>query len=153
DAFGIGVDRSHAALRIASANADRMGFGDRARFLQGDWGQPIDGLFDLILCNPPYIAEGEVLMPEVARYEPAMALRAGPDGLAAFRAVLPHIARMLPSHGVALVEAGLGQSQQVEDIAIASALAATWHHDLAGRRRACALRPSHGGLGKPIRAG
>jgi release factor glutamine methyltransferase len=152
-AFGIGADRSFPALAIAAANAARLGFGGRAAFLQADWGQPLAGSFDLILCNPPYIAEDEALMPEVALHEPEAALRAGADGLAAFPQVIREMARLLAPDGLGVLEIGVGQSAAVEGLAGADGFAVEWHEDLAGRPRAGALRRQTGGLGKPQQPG
>ena len=64
-------------------------------FRLGDWGDGLDERFDLILCNPPYVEDGAALPPDVARWEPAAALYAGPDGLDAYRALAPQLARLL----------------------------------------------------------
>ena len=76
----------------------------------GDWAEGLDGRFDLILCNPPYVEDGAALPPDVARWEPAAALFAGPDGLDAYRALAPRLARLLAPGGVACVEIGAGQA-------------------------------------------
>ncbi len=81
---GVGVDASAAALRVAAANAERLGFGARATFVHGGW-DAVAGMFDLVLCNPPYIASGEALPRDVADWEPHAALFAGADGLADYR--------------------------------------------------------------------
>lgn len=153
EAFGVGVDRSPAALAVAAANAARLGLASRTAFLASDWGQALGGRFDLILCNPPYVAEGEALMPEVAEHEPRLALRAGADGLDAYRALLPDLPRLLAPGGVAILEVGFGQAGAVAELAHGAGLSDRWHRDLAGRPRAGALRLAQGGLGKPERAG
>jgi len=141
-AWGIGIDVSPEALRIAAQNADRLGLSRRARFVCGDWGAAVDGSFDLILCNPPYITTGELanLAPEVARYEPRTALDGGADGLAAYRNLLPQFSRLLRSDGVALVEIGAGQSADVAAIAKKSGLhLSRVHPDLSGIQRCLAV--------------
>src|SRR4051812_15738257 len=69
-AAGIGSDTSRQALSYASANARRLGFEPRTDFRIGDWAKGIDERFDLILCNPPYVAEGAELGPGVREFEP-----------------------------------------------------------------------------------
>ncbi len=118
DATGLGVDVSPAALAVARLNARALGLEGRARFLLSDWGGGIDadeGRFDLIVANPPYVADGEFagLDPEVARFEPRLALSGGPDGLDCTRAMVPQITRLLAPGGLALVEVGAGQAQPV----------------------------------------
>ena len=89
-AFGMGVDRSEAAARLARDNARDLGLSGRSAFLCGDWAAAIDARYDLVLSNPPYIAAADVsgLMPDVAAYEPRAALDGGADGLVAYRAIL-----------------------------------------------------------------
>jgi release factor glutamine methyltransferase len=77
-ATGIGIDASPEALAYARRNAQRLGFADRAGFRLGDWDDGLDGRFDLILCNPPYVERGAPLSPDVAAWEPAAALYAPP---------------------------------------------------------------------------
>ncbi|MGC1164585.1 MAG: peptide chain release factor N(5)-glutamine methyltransferase, partial [Solirubrobacterales bacterium] len=82
------TDTSAAALAGAGANAERLGLGDRVRFLVGT--VPDKETFDLVLANLPYVEETAwaSLQPEVTEWEPREALLAGPDGLAAYRALL-----------------------------------------------------------------
>jgi release factor glutamine methyltransferase len=77
DATGLGIDVSRQALTYASANARRLGFESRVKLAQGNWAAGLLEKFDLILCNPPYIAEGAELGPGVREYEPDEALFAG----------------------------------------------------------------------------
>ncbi|MEM7644192.1 MAG: peptide chain release factor N(5)-glutamine methyltransferase [Pseudomonadota bacterium] len=95
-ATGIGTDISSAALDVAWRNADRVGVADRVTFGQADWLRGVAGRFDLIVSNPPYIAEAEMadLQPEVRDWEPHLALTPGGDGLAAYRI----LARDAPAH-------------------------------------------------------
>jgi len=141
-AQGIGIDVSPEAIRIAVDNADRLDLADRVRFVCGDWGTALEGSFDLILCNPPYIATAELmtLAPEVARYEPRTALDGGADGLEAYLNFLPQLFRLLRSDGVALVEIGAGQTTDVTAIAINSGLHVSQvYRDLAGIQRCLAV--------------
>ncbi len=123
-AWGLGVDRAPGALEAARRNAETHGLGGRARFLAGDWGSALTAGWDVILCNPPYVRSGEIagLAPEVARFEPPAALDGGPDGLGAYRRVLPEIARLLAPGGLAAVELGLGQAEWVAGLARDSGL-------------------------------
>ena len=101
-----------------------------------------DGLaetFDLILCNPPYIADGAELGPGVAEYEPDEALFAGEHGLDAYRALGPQLPRLLEKGGLAAVEIGLDQSEAVTGLLARDGLQARVAADLAGRPRALLL--------------
>jgi len=115
DASGLGVDRSEAALAVAAGNAERLGLDRRSRFLLSDWFAAIDGRFDCIVCNPPYIASGEFagLDPEVARFEPVTALDGGADGLDDYRRLAGRIPNHLQPDGIAAFEVGAGQAQKV----------------------------------------
>ena len=141
-AFGIGVDRNAAAVALAAANANALGLAARAAFAAGDWGAAIGAQFDLILCNPPYIATGDVagLMPEVAGFEPRSALDGGADGLAAYREVVREMPRLLRRGGAAVLELGVGQEPAVAELARISGLASVSRPDLAGIARALVVR-------------
>lgn len=141
-ATGLGVDASEAALKVAAENAQRLGLADRAQFRAGDWGRGLAERFDLILCNPPYIARSEraSLPPEVLRHDPPPALFAGSDGLDAYRVLLPDIPRLLAPAGAALFEIGATQADAVSEIARAVGLnVAEVRRDLAGRDRCVVL--------------
>jgi release factor glutamine methyltransferase len=118
------TDISDAALEVARRNARRHGCENRIEFLHGDEFAAIPcshPKFDLILCNPPYIRDDEIarLQPEVARYEPSMALRGGNDGLDFYRHIAASAGSFLrpvdPSAtgGEVIVEVGAGQAAQV----------------------------------------
>jgi len=149
-AWGIGLDRDAAALAAAASNAGRLGLAGQAAFVASDWGAALSGNWDVILCNPPYIRTGHIdeLAPEVARFEPRSALDGGSDGLAAYRRVVPEIARLLAPDGLAAVELGAGQDAEVADMARDGGLEP--RHclpDLAGIRR-CLLLGHHLGRQK-----
>jgi release factor glutamine methyltransferase len=139
-AWGLGVDRSAAALDVARANAAAAGLAPRAAFVRGDWGAALGGRFDLILANPPYVAAGDPIDPAVAAHEPAQALFAGADGLCAYRALLPDVARLLAPDGLAVLELGAGQAAAVARLAAAQGLTGGVRQDLAGEARALGLR-------------
>lgn len=144
DASGLGIDSSDVALGYARANAAALGLSDRAELRLGDWAAGIDGKFDLILCNPPYIGGSEALMPDVAAHEPGAALFAGADGLDDYRRIVPQIPALLASGGAAIVEIGWTQSAAVTALANAAGLAATLHRDLGGRDRVLLLEVNGG---------
>ncbi|MBI1172817.1 peptide chain release factor N(5)-glutamine methyltransferase [bacterium] len=114
DATGLGTDLSDAALRVAARNAARHGL-TRAKFALSNWFRRIEGRFDLIVSNPPYIAAAEMphLSPEVRGWEPASALTPGGDGLAAYRAIAAGLAAHLQPGGRVLLEIGPTQGAAV----------------------------------------
>lgn len=143
NAWGVGVDRSAAAIEVARGNAVSHGFGDRAAFLVGDWADALAARFDLILSNPPYIRRPDLagLPPEVRDYDPAGALDGGDDGLDAYRRILPQLAPLLAPDGLAILEIGAGQGDPVAALADASGLSQVDRRaDLAGIERALVLR-------------
>ena len=114
-ALGVGVDISAGALAVARANGVRLGLAGRARFVRGDWGRALAGAWDLIVANPPYVDAGEfdTLAPEIARFEPRLALVGGADPLACYRALAPDVARLLAPGGSAALEVGADQAPRV----------------------------------------
>ena len=139
EATGVGTDVSRRAMSYASANARRLGFEGRLKLKLGDWAEGIKESFDLILCNPPYIAEGAELGPGVREYEPDEALFAGESGLDAYRALAPQLPRLLNKGGLAAVEIGIGQAQPVTALLARDGLAARVANDFADRERAVLL--------------
>ncbi|WP_447749984.1 peptide chain release factor N(5)-glutamine methyltransferase [Sphingopyxis fribergensis] len=139
DAQGLGVDASETAIAFAARNADDIGANQRARFLFGDWAAGLEGQFDLILCNPPYIADSEALMPDVATHEPADALFAGADGLDDYRRIIPELARLLAPRGIAILEIGATQRILVTSLAETAGFAVQCRRDLGNRDRALLL--------------
>lgn len=135
-ATGIGVDSSKEALAYARKNAERLGLANRAHFRRGDWAKGISEQFDLVLINPPYVAEGEELGPGVAEFEPAEALFAGEEGLAEYRRLAPELARLIAPGGLAAIEIGHGQADSVNQLLEAEGLQGRLARDLAGRPRA-----------------
>ena len=132
-ATGIGIDASPAALSIARTNAARIA-PDRAEMRHGDW-RGTGAAFDLVLCNPPYVEEGDVLPDEVACFEPASALYAGVDGLDDYRAIAPVLAQQIAPGGVACVEIGAMQGASAGPLFAAAGLQVALRQDLAGRDR------------------
>ncbi len=143
DAWGVGVDLAEGAAGLARRNAQRAGLDGRAAFVCADWAAPLAGQFDLVLANPPYIDSATIpaLMPEVAWYEPALALDGGTDGLHAYRALAAALPGLLSPRGVAILEVGVGQADAVAEIARAACLQpGPARHDLGGIARALPLR-------------
>ena len=144
---GVGIDRSPEALAIAARNARSHTRG--VMLLRRDWHEPgwTRGLgrFDLILANPPYVEDDAPIEPDVRRWEPAGALFAGPAGLDDYRVLIPQLPELLTESGVAVLEIGATQAEQVTEIAAQSGFACELHRDLADRPRALVLRL---GLGK-----
>lgn len=133
-ATGVGIDASPAALAIARANADRLGMADRARFLAGGWDGD-GGVHDLILCNPPYVEADADLPSEVADWEPASALFAGPDGLDDYRVIAPLLRTQMTPGGIAVIEIGWTQAEAVTALLVAAGMTCALHRDLAGNAR------------------
>lgn len=139
DATGLGVDVSRGALSYAAANARRLGFENRVKLVQGDWAEGLVEKFDLILCNPPYIAEGAELGPGVAEYEPDEALFAGKEGLDAYSALAPQLPRLLAKRGLAAIEMAPDQAASVGKLLTRDGLTSRVAEDLAGRPRSLLL--------------
>jgi release factor glutamine methyltransferase len=142
-ASGVGVDISEAALAVATANARAHRLSDRAEFRLGDWTAGGEGEFDVVLSNPPYVASSAIdaLAPEVARYEPRLALDGGGDGLDAYRAIVAGLGRMLAPGGAFAFEVGHGQAEAVRALAYAAGLSAdVVRRDLSGAPRVVAGR-------------
>lgn len=146
-ARALAVDLSAKACAVASANFARCGVGDRAATVRGEWADAIDGAFDLVVSNPPYIRSSEIggLAPEVRLHDPALALDGGADGLDCYRRISCDLVRLLAPRGLALLEIGAGRGEDVcallaaEDLEIAEIRC-----DIAGHERvvAAAARPT-----------
>ena len=115
DALGVGVDVSTNALEIAQQNANNLGVADRAQFIRSDWFNGVEGSYDLIVSNPPYIDEQEwqTLDPEPKNWEPKIALTPGPDGLVPYRILAEQASEILNDGGWLMVEIGWQQGQAV----------------------------------------
>lgn len=120
-AQGLGTDLSPAALSVARTNATSLGLSSRARFLASDWFSEVQGRYDLITSNPPYIAADEMatLAPEVRDWEPHLALTPGGDGLDAYRAIARGAGARLMAGGRLLLEIGPTQGAAVTALLVA----------------------------------
>lgn len=139
-ATGVGIDVSPPALAVARENADRFALSARCLFRLGSWGKGIEGTFDILISNPPYIESGVVpgLEPEVADYDPLLALDGGADGLDAYRALIPDMARLAAKGAFAALEVGLGQ-----DVAVSRLLGESGFGEIA-------VMPDLGGIGRVV---
>jgi release factor glutamine methyltransferase len=140
NALGVGTDISADALRTAEANAVHLKLADRARFIRCDYAAGLSGTFDLIASNPPYVRSADIagLATEVRDHDPLLALDGGPDGLDAYRALIPQSAALLATGGNLVVETGQGQSSAIETLMTASGLTVDSRpkNDMAGIFRA-----------------
>lgn len=140
NATGVGIDISPLALAMAKENAEGLGLASRCLFRMGSWGKGIEGTFDILISNPPYIESGVVpgLEPEVADYDPLLALDGGVDGLDAYRALMPDMARLADKGGFAALEVGMGQ-----DVAVSRLLGEAGFGEIA-------VLPDLGGIGRVV---
>lgn len=142
NAFGVGSDISAGALLVASDNASRLAL-TRARFVACNMAAALRGPFDMIVCNPPYIASGDIaaLTPEVRDFDPRGALDGGSDGLDFYRAIASAAPALLAPGGTLIVELGTGQAQPVSGLLAAAGLAPLAPRpDLMGMPRALAAQ-------------
>lgn len=143
NARGRGIDCSSDAVEAAVDNALRLGLADRATFSVGNWGEGLDGPFDLLVSNPPYIPSADIagLSKEVRANDPMAALDGGDDGLTAYRDIARETLRLLGSDGVAFWELGIGQSEDVSSIASDAGLEVCGlHADLGGVARVLGVK-------------
>lgn len=147
-ATGTGTDLSDPALAVARENAGALGLARRARFQRADWFAGVAGRFDLIVSNPPYIAEAEIagLAPEVREWEPRGALTPGGDGLGAYRAIAAGAGARLMAGGRLILEIGPGQARAVAALLVAQGFPPPEvRRDLDGRDRVViAMKPGDG---------
>lgn len=147
EATGLAIDIDPDALSVARRNAGRHGLAGRTRLQLASWLDGIDGRFDLIVSNPPYIESARIgrLEPEVARYDPRRALDGGLDGLDAYRALIGSAAKRLSPGGWLALEVGCDQSGKVRQFIelqadkLDPASVQIWP-DLAGMPRCVAAR-------------
>jgi release factor glutamine methyltransferase len=142
-ARGVGVDISAGAADLARRNVEACGLAGRAEIRVGDWTKGVEGPFDLIVSNPPYIARADLsrLPREVLNFDPRLALDGGIDGLDAYRRILPESRSLLSGGAWLMVEIGAGQAADVLAIAERSGFVdAAPEKDLAGLDRVVAAR-------------
>lgn len=138
-AAGLGIDLSRQAISYATANARRLGIDERAEFRRGHWANGLTERYDLILCNPPYVADLADVGPGIAEHEPHEALFAGPDGLDNYRILAEQLPRLISRGGLAAIEIGFDQGATATALLRQDGLIASIARDLAGRDRAILL--------------
>lgn len=116
-ASGMATDISIEALRVAAGNAEQTGTANRLDLIVSDWFEKVQGKFDLIVSNPPYISKEEMntLAPELS-FEPRLALTDEGDGLSAYRKILDNAVNYLTPGGRLLVEIGWQQGDLVSQL-------------------------------------
>ncbi len=139
NAIGTGTDISRAALDVARENAARNDLAGRCTFIACDIAAGVQGPFDLIVSNPPYVVRSDIatLASEVRDYDPILALDGGIDGLNGYRAIAGHARNLLAPGGRLIVELGAGQESAVRALFTKAGLnVAAARDDLAGIPRA-----------------
>jgi release factor glutamine methyltransferase len=140
-ATGVAVDVSPAALAVARVNAAEVA--DRLQLIESNWFSHLEGRFDLIVSNPPYIPAAEVLRldVEVKDHDPHLALDGGDDGLDCYRAIASSAGNHLVENGRVVVEIGAGQQADVTGIfAVQQFQLIAQKQDLGGHVRALAFQ-------------
>ena len=117
-AMGIGVDKSKKALNVAQKNAELLNLNDRVKFQLGNWCDGLDNKFDLIVSNPPYISEKEILglSNDVINWEPRIALTQEGDGLGAYKNIINGVKNILIPNGRLIFEIGHAQGNEVSNL-------------------------------------
>ena len=148
EAEAVGTDISQEALETARRNAEINGYAARFDVLKSSWLDSVDGLFDLVLSNPPYIATEEIktLEPSVREHDPVASLDGGPDGLEAYRAIAAGAHCHLTAGGLVGVETGHDQKAAVAAIFASHGYRTVkTARDLGGRDRAMVFALAQGG--------
>ena len=152
DCIGVGVDLSETALELSMKNAEELGIRAKrvdhwdskmhedaqAVFMISDLCANVEGPFDVIISNPPYIptAEIETLDPEVKDFDPKLALDGGEDGLDLYRRLVPEAFELLRSGGHIYLEIGYNQGEAVEGLLRETGFEEVWIvKDYAGKDR------------------
>lgn len=142
-ATGTGADISPDALEVAARNLRAHGLEARATLLRSDYVEGVDGTFDVMVSNPPYIPSGDIaaLDAGVRLYDPLLALDGGADGLSPYRIVFPQIRRLLAEGGAAFFECGINQANDLVRLGQGCGLQVTGVlRDLGGVDRVVCLR-------------
>jgi release factor glutamine methyltransferase len=139
NARGVATDVSVAALHVARGNAERLKLASRCSFVACNLADGVQGRFDLIVSNPPYIARGAIALldPEVRDFDPRLALDGGADGLDAYRAIAASVPPLLAPGGRLIMELGVGQAPPVTALfEAAKFIVLSVRNDLGGIARA-----------------
>jgi len=115
---GVAIDVSDEALSITRQNANSHEVENRLTVLRGNWFDPVEGRFDIILSNPPYITDAAMdeLAAEVSGFDPDLSLRGGEDGLIAYRDIISKASHYLKADGIVFFEIGYDQGKSVSDL-------------------------------------
>lgn len=116
---GVAADFCKNALAVATQNAKNLNLDSRAKFIVSNWCENVEGEFDIILANPPYIPTAIIptLDPEVSEFEPMLALDGGEDGFNCYRSIMKSLPKVLAKTGFAAFEIGMGQQKGLEILA------------------------------------
>lgn len=148
NATGVGTDLNEETLAIARTNAERHNLADRAAFIVSDYASALEGPFDVIVSNPPYVRSADIasLAIEVHAHDPYLALDGGTDGLDGYRAITRQAPSLLKPGGALVLEIGIGQEADVTRLMSAAGLipAGPGRADLAGIPRAVVGRKAGG---------
>jgi len=146
-ATAIATDISKAALGVARHNADLLGVAERVEFVNTDWASAVDGWFDIIVSNPPYIPSIDIdgLERSVKDYDPLLALDGGNDGLEAYHKIIAQLPDLVTQGSLVGFETGKGQTGDVERLLQQSDCcensdSTTIIHDLAGNDRVILMK-------------
>lgn len=141
NATGLGIDISQKALHIANKNAENLKLINRAEFILSNWTSNINDneLFDIIICNPPYISldEKKNLAPEVSEFEPEKALFSGFDGLDDYKIIAKQVLKHIKPDGIIILEIGYTQAQKVKEIFISEGFNKIHIHQDLGQKDRC----------------
>ncbi len=143
NAIGIGVDMSASALNMAGRNAQNLGLSERSLFVRGDFASAFTGSFDVVLSNPPYLAEEEFggLEADVADYDPYSALVSGPSGLEAYEQILEQVGSWSSPLPSVYFEIGYRQGDALKALALHNdARSVEIKQDLGSRDRVVTIR-------------
>lgn len=135
NSLGVGVDVERDTLDMAISNAAKLGLAKRSEFILNNWAEGMEGQFELIISNPPYIKNSDIkeLEPEVSAHEPYKALAGGEDGLDCYRLLAPQMKNLLKQNGHLIFEFGMGQENCVREICELSGFSfVSFKNDLAG---------------------
>ena len=118
DCIGVGADLSPEALQVAKANCKELGLEETGSFVESNLFEQVEGTFEIIVSNPPYIKTEEIdtLMPEVRNHEPMMALDGLEDGLHFYRLISKQAKDYLLGGGMLFFEIGYDQGEEVQQI-------------------------------------
>lgn len=136
-----GIDISEGAIEIAKKNAKKLLKDEGIKFIQSDMFQNVDGKFDVIVSNPPYI-KSKVIENYSLAFEPHLALDGGEDGLEFYSIIINEAYKYLEKDGIVAIEIGFDQKEEVESLIRNSGKYKSWYSrkDLGGNDRVIVAR-------------